>query len=90
MFDLLPGTVQSSILSLMLYAIFVSSPFAIEEELAFADNTFILRTGSNTNEQVVDMEKSLEAMMKWMKQSGLKLMRRKLKFASFTNMTVLS
>ena len=41
--------------------------------LAFADNTFINRVGEDKGALISDMEKSLEAITKWMKQSGLKI-----------------
>ena len=71
LFDILLGTVQGSILSPILYAIFVSPLFDIEELLAFADDTFIPKVGESLAELIEDMEKSLEAITKWLKQSGL-------------------
>ena len=73
MFDLLLGTVQGSILGPELYAIFVSPLFDLEELFAFADDTFIPRISDNANEVVPKLERSLETIIKWMKQSGLKI-----------------
>ena len=73
LFDLLLGTVQGSILGPVLYAIFVSPLFALEELFGFADDTFIPRMGDCLSALIFDMEKSLEAITKWMKQSGLKI-----------------
>jgi hypothetical protein len=39
--DLLQGTIQGSILGLILYAIFVSPLFDVEYFLAFADDNYI-------------------------------------------------
>jgi hypothetical protein len=90
LFGLLIETVEGSILGQVLYAFFVSHLFGIEELFAFADDIFIPRTGSNPNKLVVDMEKYLQAFMKWMQNyPGQRLMKRSLKFACFTNMTLL-
>ena len=73
MYDLLLGTVQGSILGPVLYAIFVSPLFDLEDLFAFADDTFILRTSSNLGLVIESMEESLSVIIKWMKQSGLKI-----------------
>ena len=52
---------------------FVSPVFEIEPLLAFADDTFIARVGGNKQELIKDMEKSLEAITKWLRRSGLKI-----------------
>ena len=70
-FDLLLGTVQGSILGPVLYAIFVSPIFDIADLSAFADDTFIPKSNSSLPRLIVDMEKSLEAITKWLKKSGL-------------------
>ena len=73
LFDLLLGTVQGSILGPILYAIFVSPLFDIDEFDAFADDTYIPKCNSEIRILVDDMEKSLEAITKWLKKSGLKV-----------------
>ena len=73
LYDLLLGTVQGSILGPVLYAIFVSPLFDLEDFFAFADDTFILRIGSDMGLVIRSMEKSLAVIIKWMKQSGLKI-----------------
>ena len=73
LFDLLLGTVQGSVLGPVLYAIFVSPLFDIEPILAFADDSFNFKSHKNKNQLIKDMEKSLEAITKWLKQSGLKV-----------------
>jgi hypothetical protein len=45
-FDLLLGTVQASTLAPVLYVIFISPFFDLEELLAFADDNFILRSSN--------------------------------------------
>jgi hypothetical protein len=55
LYELLLGTVQGSILGSVLYAIFVSPLFDLEEWVAFADDTFIPR--KNSNLQLYNVEK---------------------------------
>ena len=73
MFDLLLETVQGSILGPVLYAIFVSPIFDIDFALAFADDNFIPKINTCKIDLVKDMEKSLTAVTKWLKESGLKV-----------------
>ena len=73
MFDLLLGTVQGSVLGPVLYAIFVSPLFDITPVLSFADDSYNVRTGVDKKSVIEDMEKSLEAIVKWLKKSGLKV-----------------
>ena len=73
LFDLQLGTVQGSILGPVLYAIFVSPLFMIEDLDLFADDSYITRSNKNVNELVVDMEKALDRITKWLNQSGLKV-----------------
>ena len=67
------GTIQGSILGPILYAIFTSPLFDLEKMTSFADDTQIVRWNSNLSLLIKDMEKSLEAIIKWLKQSGLKV-----------------
>ena len=83
LFDLLLGTVQGSILGPILYAIFVSPVFDQEDLFAFADDTFILRMGTNVSFAVNKMEVSIAAIIKWMRQSGLKINENKSEVCTF-------
>ena len=71
MFDLLTGTVQGSVLGPVLYALFVSPLFDIEPVLSFADDSYVVKISKNKNKLVLDLEKSLESITKWLKKSGL-------------------
>jgi riboflavin transporter FmnP len=71
--DLLLGTVQGSILGPVLYTFFVSPLFDIEPLLSYDDNTFIPRENRSSTTLIKDMEKSLEAIRKWRRDSGLKV-----------------
>ena len=71
--DLLLGTVQGSVLGPVLYAMFVSPLFDIVPVLAFADDSYRVESGSGKTELVNNMEESLEAITKWLSNSGLKV-----------------
>ena len=73
MFDLLLGTVQGSILGPVLYAIFVAPLFDIADLSSFADDTYIPRWDSSLESLIRNIEKDIEAITKWMKDSGLKV-----------------
>jgi hypothetical protein len=75
--------VQGSILGPVLYAIFVSQLFDIKEFDAFVDNTYILRWNLDVLVLIDGMKKSLEAITKWIKKSGLKVNQEKAKLCLF-------
>ena len=70
-FDLLLGTVQGSILGPVLYAIFVSPVFDIVDLSAFADDKYVVESNTSLAKLIIDIQKSLEAVTKWLKKSGL-------------------
>ena len=61
----------------------MSPLFEIEDLLAFADDTFIPRVGDSLTKLITDMEKSLEAITKWLRQSGLVVNRTKTEICVF-------
>ena len=65
------GTIQGSILGPILYAIYVSPLFDLEQLTNFADDNFVLGWNNCISALIVDMEKKLEAITKWLKDSGL-------------------
>ena len=67
------GTVQGSILGPILYAIFVSPLFDIENMTNYADDNYIIRWNKCIEALISDMEKSLEAITKWLRDSGLEV-----------------
>ena len=71
LFDLLLGTVQGSILGPILYALFVSPLLSLEFVLVFADDNYMPKVNSVLPQLIIDMEKTLEAMTKWLRKSGL-------------------
>ena len=67
------GTIQGSRLGPILYAIYVSPLFDLEKMINYADDNFIIRSHVNLDHLITDMKKSLEAITKWLKKSGLKV-----------------
>ena len=65
------GTVQGSVLGPVLYAIFVSPIFDLTKITNFADDNFIIRWNKVLSKLIVDLEKDLEMIVKWLKDSGL-------------------
>ena len=47
----------------------------LEDLSSFAENTFILRLNHNLSELIENMQKYLEAIIKWLKQSYLKVIK---------------
>ena len=77
------GTIQGSRLGPILYAIFVSPLFDVEKMSNYADDNFIIRWDSNLTKLIRDMEKSLEGITKWLKESGLKVNENKTEICLF-------
>ena len=67
------GTVQGSILGPILYAIFVSPLFDLAKMTKFADDNFIIKCNKFLPQLIDDMKQCLEMIIKWLKDSGLKV-----------------
>ena len=67
------GTVQGSILGPILYAIFVSPLFDLTKLTLYADDNYIVRWNAILELLIDDMKTSLEMIIKWLRQSGLKV-----------------
>ena len=77
------GTIQGSVLGPILYAIFVSPLFDLANLTNFADDNFILEFNSNINDLIPNMERKLEMITKWLKDSGLKVNENKTEICLF-------
>ena len=84
LYNLLLGTVQGSILGPVLYAIYISPVFDLEQLFAFADDKFVPKIGEIKEDLVKDMENSLAVISKWIKQSGLKINENKTEICLFS------
>jgi hypothetical protein len=73
LFDLLLGIVQGSILGPVLYKVFVSLLFDLEFMLAFADDNFLPKISLSKTKVVIEMERALDRISKWLTDSGLKV-----------------
>ena len=67
------GTIQGSILGPILYAIYVSPLYDLIKITTFADDNFVIRWNTDMDELIGDMKKDLEIMIKWLKDSGMKV-----------------
>jgi hypothetical protein len=80
------GTVQGSILGPFLYAVYVSPLFDLQKLTNFADDNFIVRWNRQIEVLIDDMEKSLEMITKWFRDSGLKVNESKTEICLFHRM----
>ena len=67
------GMVQGSILGPILYAIFVSPLLDLAKLTLFADDNYVVRWNKMLHLLIRDMERSLEMITKWLRQSGLRV-----------------
>ena len=67
------GTVQGSILGPILYALFVSPLLDLEKIILFADDNYALEWNKNKDVLLSDMQRKMERVTKWLRDSGLKV-----------------
>jgi hypothetical protein len=72
-YDSLTGTVQGSILGPILYAIYISPLFDICKITSFADDNYVLNWSKNKNQVTERLTDTLTVVVKWLKDSGLKV-----------------
>ena len=77
------GTVQGSILGPILYALFVSPIFDLAKLTLFADDSYIVHKNKHIPELLVEMQRSLEIIIKWLSQSGLRVNEEKTEICLF-------
>ena len=71
MFDSDVGTIQGSILGPILYALFVSPLFDLTQITNFADDNFYIEWNSDLALLIVNLERKLEMITKWLRGSGM-------------------
>ena len=57
----------------ILYAIFVSPMFDLAKMTLFADDNYLICWNKTIQELIDDMTKTIELVIKWLRQSGLKV-----------------
>jgi hypothetical protein len=73
LYDVNIGTVQGSILGPVLFSLFVSPVFGLNNIVAYADDTYTITSSRTKENAVVELGKALTTISMWFKSSGLKV-----------------
>jgi hypothetical protein len=83
LYDINIGTVQGSILGPVLFSLFVSPVFELQNIVAYADDTYTLTSSRSKENLVANIGVALTAISLWFKSSGLKVNEEKTELAIF-------
>ena len=67
------GTIQGSILGPILYALFIRPIYNFEKITTFADDNYVVERNQNKECALKELGRRLERIVKWLKDSGLKV-----------------
>ena len=88
LYDLLLGTVQGSVLGPVLYAIFISPLFDLEDLSAFADDNYTIKWHRDLEIAKSEIQASLNNIVSWLTSSGLKVNEAKTEICLFSRSNV--
>ena len=77
------GTIQGSILGPILYALFIRPLYELVKLTTFADDNYLVETGHCKREVLKALELKLNKIVKWLRDSGLKVNQSKTELCVF-------
>ena len=83
LYDINIGTVQGSILGPVLFSLFVSPVFELQNIVAYADDTYTVTSSRSKGSLVTNIGVALTAISLWFQSSGLKVNEEKTEIAIF-------
>jgi len=72
-FPITCGTVQGSVLGPVLFSLFISPVYELEEMISYADDSYIIAGAKTKEESKILLEKSTNTVAAWLKDSGMKV-----------------
>ena len=84
LYDLLLGMVKGSVLGPMLYTIFISPLFDLEDLSAFADDNYTIKWHQDLEIEKSEIQASLNNIVSWLTSSGLKVNEAKTEICLFS------
>jgi hypothetical protein len=67
------GTVQGSVLGPVLFSLFISPVYELEEMISYADDSYIIAGGETKEESKILLEATTNTVAAWIKDSGMKV-----------------